>query len=264
MDLPSIPPATPAVPGSEPDDAVLLEPGGPGGPGEPGGVAAVSERPDPALSSAVLEIEAHVAEEGWDRPARLFALVETAHLVAHEPALVEAMGLPEQPRPGALTSVEQELAAGEVLERQLEQIGWPDGVAGCAAVVERFVLPPGVGEDLPDDDAAQAEFAASHPDRQEVRIVAAALRSGATFCALRLRSHDEAASVVGGTDLVPGLLTLLRDTLDLDDAAAAKGASAAAAEPSGQPGQGAPGTMENPDPPLVDPRGRRPDEEITP
>ena len=30
---------------------------------------------DPALAAAVLEIEQHVAAEGWDRPARLFALV---------------------------------------------------------------------------------------------------------------------------------------------------------------------------------------------
>ena len=245
MDLPSIPPATPAVPEPEPG-------------------ADTTPRPDPGLVSAVLEIETHVAEEGWDRPARLFALVETARLVADEPGLVEAMGLPEQPPPGALTSVEQELAGDEVLERQLEQIGWPDGVAGCAAVVERFVLPPGVGDDLPEDDAAQAAFAASHPERQEVRMVAAALRSGDTFCALRLRSHDDAASVVGGADLVPGLLTLLRDTLDLDDDAPAAGVAADPPGASSTPGQGAPGTMESPDPPLVDPRGRRPDEEITP
>ena len=33
---------------------------------------------DPALAAAVLEIESHIAEGGWDQPARLYALVDTA------------------------------------------------------------------------------------------------------------------------------------------------------------------------------------------
>ena len=32
--------------------------------------------PDPALASAVLEIEEHIAAAGWDQPARLYALVD--------------------------------------------------------------------------------------------------------------------------------------------------------------------------------------------
>ena len=48
---------------------------------------------DPALAAAVLEIENHVAESGWDQPARLYALVETARLVEREPQLAAAMGL---------------------------------------------------------------------------------------------------------------------------------------------------------------------------
>jgi hypothetical protein len=84
------------------------------------------------------------------------------------------------------------------------------------AVVERLVLPPDVDGDIPEDPEAARAFAADHPDRQEVRIVAGVRRSGATYCALRLRAHDDAASVVGGTDLVPGLTTLLGSTLDND------------------------------------------------
>ena len=34
-----------------------------------------------SLRAAVLEIEAHAAEAGWDQPARLYALVPTADLV---------------------------------------------------------------------------------------------------------------------------------------------------------------------------------------
>ncbi|NYG55271.1 PPA1309 family protein [Nocardioides perillae] len=170
---------------------------------------------DPALAAAVLEIEAHSAEGGWDRPAQLYALVDTAELVAREPALASLMGLDDSSAAGSLTPVEQDtLAPDRPLEQVLEQITWPDGVAGCAAVVERLVLPPGADESLPEDPSAAQEFAREHPDRQEVRIVAGVTRAGASYCALRLRAHDDAASVVGGTDLVPALLQLLRDTLD--------------------------------------------------
>lgn len=172
---------------------------------------------DPALAQAVRELEAHAAEAGWDRPARLFALVPTSDLLAREPALAEALGLSGEPEPDALTPVEQELADGQQLEAVLESIMWPAAVAGCAVVVERLVLPPGADDDLPSDAAEAQEFAAAHPDRQEVRIVAAAARTGTTYCALRLRAHDDDLSVVEGTDLVPALLELLRSTLDVEE-----------------------------------------------
>jgi hypothetical protein len=173
---------------------------------------------DPALAAAVLEIEHHIAEGGWDQPARLYALVDTARLVASEPALAAAMGLDSAASEGSLTPVEQDqVAPDQLLEQLLEQIVWPAGVAGCAAVVERLVLPPGADEQLPDDPASAEEFAREHPDRQEVRIVAGATRAGATYCALRLRAHDDDQSVVGGGDLVPGLLQLLAATLEDDD-----------------------------------------------
>jgi hypothetical protein len=173
---------------------------------------------DPALAAAVLEIEGHAAESGWDQPGRLYALVDTARLVADEPALAAAMGLDDASAEGSLTPVEQDaLGPDRPLEQVLEQIVWPDGVTGCAAVVERLVLPPGADADIPEDPVAAAAWARDHPDRQEVRIVAGATRAGATYCALRMRAHDDAASVVGGATLVPALLRLLRATLDLDD-----------------------------------------------
>ena len=165
-----------------------------------------------ALTDVVRELELHAAQAGWDQPAQLFALVETAELVRREPDLAEALGL-EGSQPG-LTPVEQEaLPAGQELEDVLQQIEWPAEVAGCAAVVERLVLPPEADEEIPEGRAEAAEYAAAHPDRQEVRIVAAALRDGQGFCALRLRSHDDDESVLGGPDLVPGLLQLLHETL---------------------------------------------------
>ena len=170
---------------------------------------------DPALAAAVLEIETHVADAGWDQPARLYALVDTVRLAAQEPTLAESMGLTEPSAQGSFTPIEQDqLRPDQPLESVLEQIVWPPEVTGCAAVVERLVLPPDADAHIPDDPAAAEEFARDHPDRQEVRIVAGATRAGSTYCALRLRAHDDAQSVVAGVDLVPVLLQLLVSTLD--------------------------------------------------
>ena len=46
--------------------------------------------------------------------------------------------------------------------------------------------------------------------------VVAATRAGSTYCALRLRSHDEDRQVLEGPDLVPALLQLLQATLAPD------------------------------------------------
>jgi hypothetical protein len=170
---------------------------------------------DPALAAAVLEIESHVAESGWDQPSRLYALVATARIVEHEPDLARAMGLDEASEAGSMTPVEQDqLHPDQPLEQVLETISWPDRVTGCAAVVERLVLPPAADAAIPDEAAAAERFAREHPERQEVRIVAGATRAGSTYCALRLRTHDDDQSVVAGVDLVPALLQLLRATLE--------------------------------------------------
>ena len=161
------------------------------------------------LAAAVREIEAHVAQSGWDQPARLFALVETEDLLAREPDLAEQVGDAD-----GYTPVEQDLDAEQPLEDLLGQIAWPEQVSGCAAVVERLVLPPDADGRVPTDSLEAEEYAREHPDRQEIRLVAAALRGGATYCALRLRAHDDDASVLTGEDLVPALLELLRETLE--------------------------------------------------
>lgn len=174
---------------------------------------------DPALAAAVLEIESHHAGGGWDQPARLYALVETATIVATQPALAASMGLDEASAAGSLTPVEQDaLPPGQELEPLLPSIVWPHEVVGCAAVVERLVLPPEADASLPSDPEEAVAYAQSHPLREEVRIVAGATRAGATYCALRLRGHDADSSVVGGAELVPELLELLQATLDETEA----------------------------------------------
>jgi hypothetical protein len=96
----------------------------------------------------------------------------------------------------------------------LPRLVWPADVVGCAAVVERLVLPPGADQTLPEEPIEAERYAAEHPDREEVRIVAGATRAGSTYCALRMRSHDDALSVVEAPDLVPALLELVLSTLD--------------------------------------------------
>ncbi|NUR08268.1 MAG: hypothetical protein HOQ22_12235 [Nocardioidaceae bacterium] len=169
---------------------------------------------DPVLQAAVREIEQHAAEAGWDQPARLYALVPTSDLLVREPALAAAMGL-DGASAGSLTPVEQDdVPVDQPLESTLQQIMWPAEVFGAAAVVERLVLPPTADVQLPADPDEAERYAAEHPDRQEVRIVAGATRDGSTYCALRMRSHDDALSVLEAPDLVPALLELLRSTLE--------------------------------------------------
>ncbi|MFT4008426.1 MAG: PPA1309 family protein [Nocardioidaceae bacterium] len=182
------------------------------------------ERPaDPVLRAAVLELEAHAAEAGWDAPARLFALVGTEALVRDEPELATELGITAG---GAgLTAIEQEQVPGEELEELLLGIAWPPSVDGCAVVLERVVLPPEAEEQVPDDPQEAAAFAAGHPNASEVRIVAAVTRLGGTHSAVRVRTQDDPPvdpppgsslgppPLIEGSDLVPTLLELLASTL---------------------------------------------------
>lgn len=179
----------------------------------------LSEQQGP-LYDVVRELEAYASSSGWDQPERLFALAETAELARREPDLAAALGLEAGVPDGAFTPIEQELPAGQPLEDVLAQIAWPPEVVGVAVIAERLVLPPTADDAVPDDPGAAQEFAAQHPDRQEVRMVAAALRTGESACALRLRSHDADDLVLAGPDLVPTLVLQLHATLDLEETAA--------------------------------------------
>ena len=174
-----------------------------------GGMSAAEESP---LAQVVREIEAHANEAGWDQPPQLYALVPTGELLAREPALAERLGLDAETAAGSLTPVQQEaLPEDRPLEETLQQIMWPADVAGCAAVLERLTLPPEAERDLPDDPAQAQEYAAAHPDRQEVRMAAGVARDGNQHCVLRVRTHE--GTLVQGPDLVPNLTRLLLDTL---------------------------------------------------
>ncbi|WKX72484.1 PPA1309 family protein [Streptomyces sp. XD-27] len=170
------------------------------------------------LTRAVLEIDEYASGLGWDQPARLFALVDTARLRAQEPALAAQLGLDaggtDSPGP-SLTPIEQdELPAGTPLDEFLGTIAWPDAVVGCALTVERLMLPPSAEASVPKgmNERRLARWIAEHPERQEVRMTVAVLRDGARESAVRLREKDSPTEVLTGPDLVPGLAEALSST----------------------------------------------------
>ena len=165
------------------------------------------------LVEVVREVEKFVAELGLDQNPRLFALARTAELVQLEPALAEALGAQAQD-PDSLTPIEQDtLDASKPLDEVLATTMWPPDVVGAALVLERLMLPPQAETTLPtDDDGSLAQLIADHPDRQDVRMAVVVLRDGQRECAIRLRSHDDDASVLLGPNLVPRLADALAAT----------------------------------------------------
>ncbi len=167
--------------------------------------------PDSPVRQAALEVESHVAEAGWDQAPRLFALVRTAELIAAQPSLADQLG-----EGGEYTPIEQDGVPNNAeFESALGGLTWPEQVHGCAAVIERFMLPADADQGVPDETDL-----AAHPDRQEVRLVAAVLRDGSVHSAVRRRGNatdpGTDSDLLEGPDLVPGLVALLAQTL-LDD-----------------------------------------------
>ncbi len=160
-----------------------------------------SPPPTPLLQVA-LETENHVAGDGWDQAPRLFALVPTRAVLGTD-----------EPDPAELSAVEQEWSPEGDLESALARLAWPEAVVGVALVLERLVVPPAAEHDLPSnpDDALAA--LAAHPDRQDIRLVAAVTREGERTCLLRQRAYDRADMIASGPDIAEGLVTALAATL---------------------------------------------------
>ncbi|GAA4134166.1 PPA1309 family protein [Actinomadura keratinilytica] len=183
------------------------------------------------LEEVVLDLERHSAQEGWDAPPKLYALVRSSELRRAEPDLADRLGL--APDVETLAALEQDrLPDRGTVEESLAAIAWPDAVEGCALVIERMVLPPEAEQDIPEDEAEAAAWAAEHPDREDVRMVVGVLRDGTRHSALRLRRHDNDDEVLVGPDLVPGLADALVATFEPDvEPDAAPDAAGSDAEP---------------------------------
>lgn len=187
-------------------------------PVDPAGTPPQDPAPTTGIGSPLLdcvrEIDRFAAKDGWDRPARLFALARTEALLAAEPSLAAALGI-DPDTATELTPVEQEaLPDDAALEQFLGTLAWPDDVVGCALVVERVVLPTKAEAELLQDTENLVDRAAAHADRQDVRMVVAVLRDGSRECAIRLRAHDNELEVLSGPDLVPTLADALLATFD--------------------------------------------------
>lgn len=168
--------------------------------------------PSPLLTAAV-ETEQHVSRAGWDQPPRVFALVPTALLREREPALAGQLGDPGSDGDG-YTAIEQEgLPRTADLESMLGRMAWPEDVVGAVIAVERVVVPPEAERDLPVDPVQATDLLAKHPDRKDVRLLAACLRDGQQLCLLRQRDHDRDDAVAVGVDIAPGLTHALAATL---------------------------------------------------
>ena len=113
----------------------------------------------------------------------------------------------------SLFSVEQEdLPPADSIEALLAQLAWPEGGAGAAVTCERITLPPEAEPAIPQDPAAAEAFIANDPRRQDVRMAVGVMRTGESWCALRLKAYDSDNSVLGSANLVPELVEALQGT----------------------------------------------------
>lgn len=153
-----------------------------------------------ALREAVAEVERFVDADGWDAPRKLFALVRTQELLAHEPALVGQIGGDDDdPDAGSeFTPVEQGDMPGETIADALAAIAWPDEVAGCVLVMEIMV------ENTRENGTSVSE------GRMAVGVMRG--RPGGA-CALRWR-HAPTGPVTYSPDLAPELIAALHATFE--------------------------------------------------
>jgi hypothetical protein len=170
------------------------------------------ERMSAPLFAVVGEVEEHVAEAGWDQPPQLFALVDTEELLRAEPQLAQTMGLVAA-RPGSLTPVAQEELAEGPLDEALAGIEFGPEVLGVVLAHEVLILPPAAEAAM--GDADPVTYAATHPERRDVRMVVGVVRDGTRECVLRLRGADgEPDERLTGPDLAPALADALLATLN--------------------------------------------------
>ncbi|GAA3765677.1 PPA1309 family protein [Salinactinospora qingdaonensis] len=180
------------------------------------------------IRDAVMELERHAAEQGWDQAPRVYALVATSDLLEREPHLAEILGISQPVSEGDLTPVEQEPLPQEMeIDAALGRMAWPEAVTGCALVMEGLVAKDsnemagmegvdGAADSARPDGEANGAAGQGRPATEEVRMVAGVLRDGERYSAVRMRAYDSEEHVLNGTDLVPNLTSALALTLEDD------------------------------------------------
>ena len=154
---------------------------------------------DSVLAQTIRELDAFVAQSGWDQPIQLFAVVPQAELAKQQPELV--IGDAD----GEYAFVTQDLEfLNEDLLESLAKISWPAEVSGVALAVERLI---------PKQPELDIDLTAETPT-EEIRVLALVMRSGENVNAIRYRSHDSQADVAVAADLVPALNLALRQTFE--------------------------------------------------
>lgn len=168
-----------------------------------------------ALQDATLEIEKYVSKGGWDAPIRVFALINVQKAASQDPQLAEKLALDIEKNTSDFTlfSVEQEnLPSTKSIEELLGKIYWPQSVDGVAISLERAILPSSAEISVPESENEALKFVENHPQRQDVRMVAARMRDGSSWGALRMRAHDKDKMVLSGEKLLEGLCDALAVT----------------------------------------------------
>ena len=118
-----------------------------------------------------------------------------------------------RPWPQSCRPTEQEgLPSSDSIDELLGRLAWPDAVDGAAISLERVTLPPEAEAEIPDDAEEARRFVAADPRREDIRMVVGVLRSGESWCTIRLRSHDSQAEAISGADLVPEMIEALLAT----------------------------------------------------
>ena len=165
----------------------------------------------------MLEIEAHAAPSGLGpagpavRPGR-----HRGACRARAP-LAESIGT-RTPTARATPRSSRRAPGRPTLEEPCSRIEWPDG--GRPGAPQWWSAGAATGGRAGDPARRRrgcGPYAAEHPERQEVRIVAAVLRDGCeALRAAAARATTTTCLVLEGPDLVPTLLELLLDTLRLE------------------------------------------------
>lgn len=163
------------------------------------------------LTRCAVETEAHVATLGWGQGPRLFALARNGELLRRQPALAAMLADAD---PDEYSAIEQEGAIdNDDLEKALGHTAWPDDVEGVALAVERVVMPPRTAGDAFGRPATTQSDAITQADREDVRLLVAALRNGEIITLVRRKAQDSDDKVAIGANVAPGLVEALKATL---------------------------------------------------